>query len=566
MPNSLQEFYEVRRSVSIRVKIILVVLPLLVATLILSSLASSFSARNGITRVAVEFLAFKARDLSNYMDNQWGLLVGNELTEREEYRDAVERSILSYARSLVTSDTELIFAVDDNGETIFATSALTLSENDLETIDNLRNAGRQGWTELSLQGTARVASGFIFEPFNWYCLVSEESDAFYRDVTQITTRNIYILIAAVAVSVALLLAFSRYLTGPVTRMARAMREIIGSHDLSERVEVEYKDEIGTLAHTFNVTVGELEKAYGQIKNFAFKAVLARNRELHIKKIFQKYVPADVIQRFEKSPEEMLVGENRIVAVLFSDIRNFTATAEKMKPDEMVDTLNSFFSPMVDIIMQRGGWVDKYIGDAIMAVFGTPVQHDDDALQAVLTAMEMNAALARFNEEQRRVGKPEFRIGIGIVYGAVTVGNIGSDKKMDYTVIGDMVNLASRLENLTKVYKEEMIFSESVHVMIHERLPCRQLDKVAVFGKTQGERIFTAKERLDERERKGWKYHEAGLRLYYRRDFRKAAAYFQEVQKYIPGDVVSAQLFDRCKIYVKSPPPADWTGVYVLTEK
>jgi adenylate cyclase len=552
--------------VSIRIKIILVVLPLLVATLILSSLASSFSARDGITRVAVEFLDFKARDLGNFMDSQWALLVSNQLTDRSEYRSAVRRSVLSYARSLVSRDTELVFAIGEDGAIAFATGSLSLGQEELARISALREEGRQGWIELTLGGIPRVASAFLFEPFAWYCLVSEQSAVFYRDVTAITTRNLYILAAACAASVALLLLFSRYLTGPVSRMARAMREIIGSHDLSERVDVEYKDEIGTLAHTFNVTIGELQRAYNQIKDFAFKAVVARKREQNIRNIFQKYVPPDVIERFFKNPESMLVGENRIVAVLFSDIRNFTSIAEKMKPDEMVETLNRFFTPMVEVVMRHEGYVDKYIGDAIMAVFGTPVQHEDDALRAVLSAMEMNEALVRFNEEQRRLGKPELRFGTGIIYGEVTVGNIGSEKKMDYTVIGDMVNLASRLENLTKIYKEELIFSESVYVMVHRRLPCRQLDKVAVLGASQGERIFTARARLTEQERKGWRYHNAGLQLYFQREFRKAAAYFQEVQKYVPDDVVSAQLFDRCKSYLRNPPPEDWAGVHVLTEK
>jgi len=163
---------------------------------------------------------------------------------------------------------------------------------------------------------------------------------------------------AVAVSVLLLLLFSGYLTGPITRMVTAMQEIIHHHNFSERVRVEYKDEIGTLAHTFNVTINELENSYIQIKNFALEAVLA---------------------------------------VLFSDIRGFTTLTELMRADQMVQSLNSYFSPMVDKILDRNGIVDKYIGDAIMAFFGAPVQHTDDAFQAVLTALEMQEALVEFNE-------------------------------------------------------------------------------------------------------------------------------------------------------------------------
>jgi adenylate cyclase len=460
----------------------------------------------------------------------------------------------------------VIVAVDESGETVFATSGPSFSAADLRTLNELRRSGLQGWVELSLGGIPRVANAFLFAPFGWYCLVSEESAAFYQDVTDITTRNIYILLAACAISVALLLLFSRYLTGPVTRMARTMRHIISSHDLSGRVDVEYKDEIGTLAHTFNLTVGELEKAYNQIKSYALRAVLARKDEQRIRSIFQKYVPADVIEQFFRNPESMLVGKKAFAAVLFADIRGFTALSEGMKPDKMVESLNSYFSIMVDVILEHGGVVDKYIGDAIMAVFGTPVEHDDDALRAVLTALDMGSALARFNREQARRGKPEFRVGMGIVFGEVTVGNIGSEKKMDYTVMGDMVNLASRLEKLTKIYGQDLIFSESVYVLVQRRLNCRLIDKVAVRGKSQGERIFTARARLEEGERKAWRYHHAGIQLYNQREFRKAAAYFQEVQKHLPGDVVSAMLYDRCRAYLKSPPPADWSGVHVLTEK
>ena len=121
------------------------------------------------------------------------------------------------------------------------------------------------------------------------------------------------------------------------------------------------------------------------------------------------------------------------------------------PAELVDSLNRYFSGQVDIIYNRGGIVDKYIGDAIMAFWGAPARHDDDALQSVLSGLDMIDALGKFNENQRRLGKPEFHIGVGINYGEVTVGNIGSERKMDHTVIGDSVHLASRMEGLTKTY-------------------------------------------------------------------------------------------------------------------
>ena len=551
---------------SVRLKIILIVLPLLIVTLVLSSIASSLSARNGITRVAVELLAFKAQDLQSYLENQWNLLVENDLEEQNVYIQAAQRTAFGYARSLLSRDTEMILALDSSNRLVFSTGADALDEQDLQTLASLREEAALGWVELTLAEEPRVGYGIAFEPFGWFCLVSEERQTFFREVTQITTQNAIILAAAGAASVGLLLLFSGYLTGPITRMVGAMKEIVQNHDLSERVRVEYRDELGTLAHTFNLTIGELEQAYNQIKNFAFRAVLAKKHEQEIRNIFQKYVPKEVIDRFFKNPESLLIGEDRVVAVLFSDIRGFTSITELMRADQMVASLNSYFSLMVDKIMERDGIVDKYIGDAIMAFFGAPVQHTDDALQAVLAGLEMQEVLAEFNAQQRNLGKPEFRIGIGINYGLATVGNIGSEKKMDYTVIGDMVNLASRLENLTKIYKQDVIISESVYREISKTLPCRLIDKVQILGKTQAQRIFSVKKQLSEQENRAWKYHHSGLKMYYKRSFGEAAKYFRQASKLAPGDVVCAMYFDRCKAYLKSPPPARWTGVHVLTEK
>jgi class 3 adenylate cyclase len=346
-----------------------------------------------------------------------------------------------------------------------------------------------------------------------------------------------------------------------------MREIIRDNNLDRRVDVEYADEIGRMAQTFNMMLAELGRAYGQIKNFALQSVLAQKTEQKIRNIFQKYVPADVIDEVLGNPEAMLVGKNRDLAVLFSDIRGFTTISESMAPDELVLTLNRYFSLMVDVIMSRGGTVDKYIGDAVMAIFGAPVHSENDALSSVIAGLEMAGALDAFNADQIARGKKEFHIGIGINFGEVTVGNMGSVKKMNYTVIGDGVNLASRLEGLTKKYKQILLFSESVYQKVGRHVWCRLLDKVVVKGKTLGECIYTAQKSLTDAEKVGWATWHSALELYYARDFLAARSLFREVaDRWIPGDAMALEFVERCDTWIQSPPPAGWVGLEVMHEK
>ncbi|GHU05160.1 hypothetical protein FACS1894147_11060 [Spirochaetia bacterium] len=554
----------------IRTKIILVVLPLIIVTLALTEAASYFTASRGISRIARQFLNFKAEELEKYAANQWELLVENDYAGRPDMVQAARNSLEIYARSITLSDTEIILGIDGvSGDVAMYTKETTLlPEEKAPLLEKLTEENSILGSAL-IGGKERVYRAFYFTPFQWYILLTEENTAFYQDVNQITFQTLVIVIAASAIAVALLLVFARFLTRPLGRVIKTMNGIIDKGNLEDRVEVEYQDETGTLAHTFNIMIGELDKAHKQIKRFAFEAVLAGKKEQRIRQIFQKYVPKDLIDQFFAAPEAMLTGNNRDLAILFSDIRGFTTISEGMAPDDLVNSLNRYFSGQVDIIMNRNGIVDKYIGDAIMAFWGAPVKHDDDALQSVLSGLDMIEALKTFNEKQRQLGKPEFRIGIGIAWGTVTVGNIGSERKMDYTVIGDMVNLASRMEGLTKTYHAEILISETLYVELRKLkapLYVRLLDTVAVKGKTQGVKIYTIKRSLTPEEKQAWQLHHAGMELYYRRSFAEAAKKFREVLSLIPEDFNAASLMERCQAYTQTPPPSDWDGVEVMHTK
>lgn len=551
---------------SIRAKIILVVLPIILATVLLVGVSSYFSATAGLNSVAREFLGFKLKDLERYAENQWTLVVENGFTQKPEFIEAVKGSIGIFAKSLTVSKTERIFALDGSGTLLQSTGELVLSPDESSALLAALKSPKEALLTMKLGGVDRVAKGFYFPALDWYFVVSETTETFFSATNQITMQTVIILAVSVLVATLLLFGLAGSLTRPIREVVAGMKEIITSGDLTKTVPVEFPDETGVLAHTFNIMTAELDKAQRQIKSFAYQAVLAQKNEQRLKNVFQRYVPQEVIDSLVARPEGALVGEERVLAVLFSDIRSFTTISESMSPSDLVGSLNQYFGYMVDIIVNRKGIIDKYIGDAIMAFFGAPVRHDQDALQSVMSAMEMSEKVKIFNEEQARKGKPPFHIGIGINYGNVTVGNIGTDKKMDYTVIGDNVNLASRLEGLTKEYHSETIISEFLWEEVKTAVPWRLLDAVKVKGKNKGVKIYGVHAQLSGKEKEGWAFHNEAMGHYFDRRFDQAYDIFSKAEGYMPGDDNLREMKDRCIEYKANPPSVDWDGAKVMKTK
>jgi len=550
----------------IRFKLLLVILPLLISPIVIGGISSSLSARNAVTKIAQEALQFKAEELFRYAGSQWQLLRDNNLSQKPEYVEVAKRAVQTYAEGLVRSNTELIAAADNTGTILFSTTGFEIQSSEKKELSALFSMGETAWIHTSLGGIQRVGQAVAFEPFSWVFLITEQEDAFYGVVYDIYRRTGYILLIALSLALFLVFLFTRLLLKPLDSINHVIRDIITSGDLSRRVPLLYRDEIGDLGHRFNLMTRELDKAYGQIKSYAYQAVVARKQEQKIRNIFQKYVPIDVIDQIFSHPESTLKGDNRQLAVLFSDIRGFTTIAEGLPPDQIVESLNNYFSRMVDIIMKRRGIVDKYIGDAIMAFFGAPVKHKDDPEAAVLAGLEMLSALKDFNRKQGENNAPQFTIGIGINYGTVTIGNIGSEKKMDYTVIGDMVNLASRLEGLTKIYRQPMLISGSIAKSVYKNIPCRLIDKVRVKGKHIETPIYAPKSQLNPEEKKGWNLYHESLKHYYLRDFPKAAKSLISCREFLKEDHMVNIYLERCRLYIKNPPSEEWDGVVSISEK
>jgi len=213
-----------------------------------------------------------------------------------------------------------------------------------------------------------------------------------------------------------------------------------------------------------------------------------SRRVIERKALERFLSSAIVERILANPDQIhLGGENQTATILFTDIRGFTRQAERMEPHQVVEWLNEYFTEMTDLLFENGGTLDKYLGDGIMALFGAPISRPDDILRSVKTAMEMQRALIRLNTDWAARGQPTMQIGVGVNTGPVTAGNIGSTKRMDYTVIGDAVNLASRL--CASARAGQILVSESTYRQLGIELPARKLEPIRVKGRDTPVEIY-----------------------------------------------------------------------------
>ncbi|MEN6468430.1 MAG: CHASE2 domain-containing protein [Smithella sp.] len=289
----------------------------------------------------------------------------------------------------------------------------------------------------------------------------------------------------------------------------------------------------------------------------------------IRGAFQYYLNASVINEILKDPAKLkLGGEKKDLTVLFSDIRGFTTMSEGLTPQELVALLNEYLTAMTNKVFEYEGLLDKYMGDAIMAVFGAPLDQPDHAKRACLTALAMMQELHRLQKKWKEEGRRVFNIGIGVNSGEMNVGNMGSEMRFDYTVMGDMVNLGSRLEGTNKEYGTNIIISEFTYEKVKDDMCCRELDFVRVKGKVKPVRIYELlAEKKDEPHFKSMiDAFDKGLVLYREGKWDEAIAAFRTVLAIRPDDFPAAMYIERCKNLKEHPPAEPWDGVFVMTKK
>ncbi len=293
-------------------------------------------------------------------------------------------------------------------------------------------------------------------------------------------------------------------------------------------------------------------------------------EKRLKSTMSRYMDPGIADRLVASGAEILGGQNVECTVMFSDVRGFTTLTEQLGAQATVALLNDYFTLMVDCIQKEEGMLDKFIGDAIMAAFGIPVGHGDDADRAVRAAIAMIRELFAWNKQRGEEGKPPLDIGVGLNTDTVVSGNIGSKKRMDFTIIGDGVNLASRLESACKQYGTRILVSESTYKKLKGTYRSREIDLVVVKGKTRpvaiheildyhGEETFPAIiEALSS--------FRNGVTLYRQKRWKDAIREFEEVLACQPADKPAKLYIERCRHFMEAPPPEDWNGVWVMDSK
>ena len=457
------------------------------------------------------------------------------------------------ARSLVRLQTRLDAAVDDsrrhlNDEVDRLLKLLEEGEGNTTAIDD--SLTRVDALRDELNGKLDAVRADML------ALLRADADLTTQKQRRVTLIAAFLTLLAAVLGLVFSLLVSAGVTRPVRRLLEGARAVEAGN-LNEKVPITSKDEIGHLTTAFNQMVEQL-----------------RLKE-RIRETFGKYIDPRIVEGLIDRPVLAAEGERRVMTVLFCDLRGFTGTSEGMTPQGLVKVMNRYFSTMSAPIRDHEGIIDKYIGDAIMAYWGPPFT--GDAAQARLASF---AALRMLElVPQLRTELPEllgvrnlptaFDLRIGIATGDVLVGSIGSEWMMNYTVMGDTVNLASRLEGANKEYGGRILVSEATLAAASDAVEAREIDRVAVLGQNRAQAVFEIMARKGELSTAQFElrdHYSEGLACYRRRQWREARSAFEAALGVVPNDGPSVTFIKRLDGLILHPPGEDWDGAWRLEQK
>ncbi len=321
----------------------------------------------------------------------------------------------------------------------------------------------------------------------------------------------------------------------------------------------------------NIVYPILAYCFSYVGTVVYQYVSERKQKTAIKSIFSRYVDPSVVNQLVSNPDLVrLGGERKTLSVLFSDIENFTDVSEKLAPEDLITHLNEYLTAMTEIVFKHAGTLDKYIGDAIVAFWGAPIEFKDHAYRTCQTAIEMTKRLKELHAKWISEGKPVLNFRIGINTGEMVVGNVGGNERFDYTVIGDSVNLASRLESANRMYRTRILMSEYTYELVKNGVFARELDLIVVKGKTKPVKVFELiSDEIDNvpmEKKKLVELYCEGISRYRNREWKTAAEFFEKGLLIDRSDYASEMYLERSRIFEIEPPPPDWDGVFVLQTK
>ena len=371
--------------------------------------------------------------------------------------------------------------------------------------------------------------------------------------------SLYVLIVIFGILLSLILPRMKALTSGIFTLFLTISFIVLSYMLFKIFNIWYPPIYGI------ITIGAT-----YIAITLTKFIVEEKERRFIKGAFSQYLSPQLVNQLVNNPDLLkLGGEEKELTVLFTDIIGFTGISEKLGPVELVELLNIYTTEMSDIIMRFRGTIDKYSGDAIMAFFGAPIYFPDHAKLACRAAIAMHTRLCQLREKWEQAGRPFFATRIGINTGKMVVGNMGSKQKFNYTVLGDAVNLASRLEGANKFYKTSIIIGEDTCKQVSGTCITRELDLVRVVGKKQPVHIFELiclADNLSAGLREFLEYYNEGIKHITKHAWRDAVRYFTNALKIRPDDIPAQIHKQRCEQLIKMPPKTGWDGAYDLKNK